>query len=108
MSCRGKSPIRTLESLKGDLDQFEASGGNIKNAKNFNNTIDNVMFNVPLDQVKGLLLSFYTLKINTRISIQNIILFRTIEYRIEAQLNDNATLLTQRLLNKNISLYMVM
>ena len=44
-------PIRTLESLKLDFQKFEADGANLKNAKFYNNAIDNPLFNIPLDQV---------------------------------------------------------
>lgn len=49
-SCVSK---RTLEAIADDLKGFREAGGNIKNAKNFNNVIDDVIFNVPIDQNAG-------------------------------------------------------
>ena len=49
---RGKLPLRTLDSLKADYLRFETIGkGDIRQAKNFNNVIGPVFFNVPLSQV---------------------------------------------------------
>ena len=50
---RGKLPLRTLDSLKADYLRFETIGkGDIRQAKNFNNVIGPVFFNVPLSQVR--------------------------------------------------------
>lgn len=49
---RGRSPCRTLESLQRDYLQFSTKGGgNIKNAKNYNNVISSAMFSIPVSQV---------------------------------------------------------
>ena len=45
------STIRTLETLDNDHRKFLESGGNLKNVKNFNNVIEQRIFNVPLNQV---------------------------------------------------------
>jgi hypothetical protein len=50
---RTPSPMRNLNKLKADLDGFRIAGDNIKNAKFHNNVIEDVMFNVELDQVNG-------------------------------------------------------
>ena len=50
---REKCKRRTLESLRKDLQAFIAAGNDIKNAKDFNNVIDEVIFNVELDQVNN-------------------------------------------------------
>ena len=43
---------RTLESMKNDLATFRGRyKGNLKNAMNANNVIDEPFFNIPLDQV---------------------------------------------------------
>ncbi|XP_057300002.1 uncharacterized protein LOC130630499 [Hydractinia symbiolongicarpus] len=42
---------RTLKSLTDDLLAFRQSGGDIKNAKHFNNVIHERLFNIPIDQV---------------------------------------------------------
>ena len=51
LSDRGRSPDRTLQNLKSDNHKFLQAGGNIKNAKHFNNVIDKAMFDIPLTQV---------------------------------------------------------
>lgn len=51
LATRGNYEKRTLLTLKSDYDKFQAAGGNIKDAKHFNNVIDEVMFNVPIEQV---------------------------------------------------------
>ena len=43
---------RTLESLKSDLDRFNVLGADPKVAKQCNNAIDDVFFDIQLDQVK--------------------------------------------------------
>ena len=43
---------RTLESLDTDYNNFTENGGNIKDAKFYNNVIDTYMFNIPIDQVR--------------------------------------------------------
>lgn len=48
---RTQSPTRNLYKLKADLNGFRLAGDNIKNAKFHNNVIEDVMFNVELDQV---------------------------------------------------------
>lgn len=42
---------RTLESLKADHARFMGGGGNIKQAKFYNNVICPLYFDIPLDQV---------------------------------------------------------
>jgi hypothetical protein len=48
-----RAPVqpRTLESLKADYARFMANGGNIKQAKKYNNVICPYYFDIPLDQV---------------------------------------------------------
>lgn len=49
---RGPFPPRSLESLKADYARFISEGrGNLKNAKNFNNVINEIIFDIPLDNV---------------------------------------------------------
>ena len=51
---------RTLETLKQKLHEFQTDGNNdIKNAKFYDNVIDDVMFNVEIDQVFCLVEDFY-------------------------------------------------
>ena len=53
--ARGKLPPRTLDSLQADYLQFATTGkGDIRKAKEFNNVIGPVFFNVPLSQVHTL------------------------------------------------------
>ena len=42
---------RTLDSLHEDLVHFQQNGSFISKAKEFNKVIDDVYFNLPLDQV---------------------------------------------------------
>jgi len=43
---------RSLKTLQEKLNKFRTAGGNdIKNAKQYDNVIDDAMFNVELDQV---------------------------------------------------------
>ncbi|XP_065654588.1 uncharacterized protein LOC124812501 [Hydra vulgaris] len=42
--------LRTLATLKSDYEQFKNDGGNIKHAKNFNNVIDEPLFDIPIEQ----------------------------------------------------------
>nr|XP_047124046.1 uncharacterized protein LOC124806864 [Hydra vulgaris] len=42
--------LRTLQTLKSDYERFKNNGGNIKNAKKFNNVIDEPLFDIPIDQ----------------------------------------------------------
>ncbi|XP_065672288.1 uncharacterized protein LOC124815234 [Hydra vulgaris] len=42
---------RSLNSLNNDFHRFQSNGGNLKNAKLFNNVINETLFNIPLDQV---------------------------------------------------------
>lgn len=42
---------RTLETLNKDLIAFNNSGGDIKDAKEYNNVINERLFNVELSQV---------------------------------------------------------
>ena len=51
-SNRTNAPRRSLETLKRDLTNFQNDGANIKNAKLYNNVIDDVMFNIPISQVR--------------------------------------------------------
>ena len=46
---------RTLASLERDYNQFcTAGGGNIKNAKHYNNVISQPLFKIPISQVTPL------------------------------------------------------
>ena len=47
---RGPFPARTIETLESDHASFMASGGNLKNAKHFNNAIGSAFFKIPLTQ----------------------------------------------------------
>lgn len=42
---------RTLDTILADHQRFIASGGDIKNAKHYNNCINEPFFNIPLSQV---------------------------------------------------------
>ena len=53
---RGRSTSRTLSSIKGDYERFCANGSNIKRAKQFNNVIDALFFDIDLDQVSLIVL----------------------------------------------------
>ena len=50
-SDRGRYKLCTLASLQEDYNKFVQSGYNIKNAKCHNNVVEEVMFDVPIDQV---------------------------------------------------------
>ena len=52
---RGPSRERSLDTLAHDHQQYLAAGGNIRNAKDFNNVIGPYFFEIPLNQV------YYTL-----------------------------------------------
>ena len=45
------STKRTLYSLETDLAAFREAGGNLKHAKQYNNVIDDVYFNISIDHV---------------------------------------------------------
>ncbi|XP_065640359.1 uncharacterized protein LOC124815901 isoform X2 [Hydra vulgaris] len=49
--CREHVSQRSLNSLNNDFHRFQSNGGNLKNAKFFNNVINETLFNIPLDQV---------------------------------------------------------
>ena len=51
-SVRGVSRERSLDTLEYDYQQFMASGGDIRKAKDYHNVIGPYFFQVPLDQVK--------------------------------------------------------
>lgn len=48
---RGPVTVRTLQHLAEMLTAFEAAGGHLKKAKEFNNVIHAPLFNIPIDQV---------------------------------------------------------
>ena len=50
LSKRGRSPLRSLESLR-DHQKFLDAGGDIKKAKEFNNVIGEAFFPIPLEKV---------------------------------------------------------
>ena len=50
-SERGRCKLRTLASLHEDYKKFIQSGYNIKNARCYNNVIEEAMFDIPVDQV---------------------------------------------------------
>lgn len=51
---RGRSPNRTLASLQQDLIQFrEKFHGDLKYAKEVNNVVDDIFFDIPLNQVNN-------------------------------------------------------
>ena len=50
-SERERCKLHTLPSLQEDYNKFVQSGYNIKNAKCHNNVVEEVMFDVPIDQV---------------------------------------------------------
>ena len=50
--------------MKDDLKRFKEDGSNPKHAKHFNNVIDGIYFDIPLEQVKIKLLR--QMKINMR------------------------------------------
>ena len=45
------STKRTLHSLETDLAAFREAGGNLKHAKQYNSVIDDVYFNISIDQL---------------------------------------------------------
>ena len=45
------STKHTLHSLETDLATSREAGGNLKHAKQYNNVIDDVYFNISIDQV---------------------------------------------------------
>ena len=54
LNSRSKSPLRTLSTLKDDYRRFIVDGGgDIKNAKFFNNVINEALFNIPINQVRN-------------------------------------------------------
>ena len=50
-SERERYKLCTLASLQENYNKFVQSGYNIKNAKCHNNVVEEVMFDVPIDQV---------------------------------------------------------
>ena len=48
-------PKRTLTSLKEELYRFHMNGGNVRDAKRFNNVIYESLFDVLTDQVNAFL-----------------------------------------------------
>ena len=53
LADRGRFDERTLESLSSDHSNFVSSGGNdLKNAKFYNNVIEEYFFDVPLENVR--------------------------------------------------------
>lgn len=54
LSVRGRSPLRTLENLKQDHEEFLAKAhGDLKKAKEYFNVIGEVLFDIPLTNVRG-------------------------------------------------------
>lgn len=53
---RNDVTLRTLESLDKSLKRFRDDGGDLGKAKEFNNVIEERIFNIPLDQVSKNLL----------------------------------------------------
>lgn len=51
LQVRGRSPARSLESLRSDHQKFVNAGSQLKQAKEFNNAIHEPFFDIPLDQV---------------------------------------------------------
>ena len=49
---RGRFPTRSVESLRNDYKSFTESGGDLKHAKLFNNSIGEPIFNLPLEKVQ--------------------------------------------------------
>ena len=49
---QGESKLHSLETMKDDLKRFKENGSNPKHAKHFNNMIDDIYFDIPLEQVK--------------------------------------------------------
>ena len=50
-SERGCATSRTLSTLQSDFQRFIAAGCKQKNAKYYNNVIDDIILNIPIDQV---------------------------------------------------------
>ena len=50
--------LRTLESMREHLQNFKEAGGDPKNAKHFFNVIDEIHFNISLDQVPKVLKTY--------------------------------------------------
>ena len=51
-SCDRNVTVRTLDTLEENLQDFRINGdGNIKNAKEYFNVINDRLFNIPLNQV---------------------------------------------------------
>ena len=48
---RGSVTVRSLEHLHSKLAEFEAAGGDLKKAKEYNNVIHAPLFNIPINQV---------------------------------------------------------
>ena len=51
LAQRGRLPERSLDSLTSDHSKFVSSGGDIRNAKSYNNVIENYFFDIPLENV---------------------------------------------------------
>lgn len=48
---RGAKPPRTLATVHADLQRFQESGANLREAKYYNNVIAPSLIEVPIDQV---------------------------------------------------------
>ena len=48
---RGRLTPRTLQTIQADHARYLAAGGNLKNAKLFNNAIDSHFLDIELDKV---------------------------------------------------------
>ena len=48
---RGRSPERTLDTLHSDHARFLRDGGDLKKAKEYNNVIEEHLFDISLDNV---------------------------------------------------------
>ena len=52
LATRGRQPAGTLQSLASDHASFlENGGGDLKKAKQYNNTIGETLLDIPLDNV---------------------------------------------------------
>ena len=51
LSQRGRFPSRSLDLLRADHERFLASGGNLKDAKLYNNSIGIPLLSIPLEKV---------------------------------------------------------
>ena len=49
---RGRLQTRSIQSLRDDHQRFRDSGGNLRHAKLFNNSIGQPIFDIPLEKVK--------------------------------------------------------